>query len=61
MQMPDVPNVVRDQEKKITYTVMAYRQLSRDECVAAVRYFRSTKEGRKLKPNTNYTIYTTIR
>ena len=60
MKMPDVSNVATDSTRNITFNVMAYRALSKSELTAAVRYFRSTKAGRKLKSNSTYTIVTTF-
>jgi len=60
MQMPNVSNVAKDDERNITFNVLAYRKLSESELLRAIRYFRSTKQGRKLKKNTTYTILSTI-
>lgn len=57
MKMPDVRNVIRDEEGDITYVVMAYRKLSRPELVQAVRVFR-TQHRKKIKPGTTITIQT---
>ena len=37
MQMPHVLNVLEDGSRKIRYEVMAYRSLSREELIVAVR------------------------
>lgn len=60
MQMPDVSNVAKDDLRNITFNVLAYRKLSEPELLRAIHYFRSTKQGRKLKKNTTYTIVSTI-
>lgn len=58
MQMPSVSHVAKDPERNITFNVLAYRQLSQAEVLQSIRYFRSTKSGRKLKNNMTYTIST---
>ena len=58
MELPTVKNVLRDPKKRITYEVMAYRELTERELIAAVRTFRATKQGRRVRRNTTYTIIT---
>ena len=60
MKAPSISNVVRDEKRNITINVMAYRKLSERELVQSVRYFRSTKQGRRLKKNSTYTIMSII-
>lgn len=62
MQLPNVPNVVRDEERNITYTVLAYRRLTRDECLMAISQANRTKTGKpkRPKPNTKVEITTII-
>ena len=60
MQIPDVSNIAKDEKRNITFNVMAYRKLTEAELVQAIRYFRSTKQGRKLKNNSTYTIVSII-
>lgn len=60
MEMPGVKNTIVDDEKKITYHVMAYRELTRVEVVNAVRHFLSTQK-KKPKPNSTITIVSLIR
>jgi len=60
MQFPNVSNLAKDEERNITFNVMAYRKLTESELVMAIRVFRSTKQGRKLKKNTTYTIISVI-
>ena len=59
-KMPHVKNVLQDERRNITYEIMAYRSLSKPELITAVRVFRSTKQGRKVKNNTLYRIYSII-
>jgi hypothetical protein len=60
MNPPNVSNIARDADRNITFNVLAYRTLSQQELLMAIRYFRSTKQGRKLKANTTYTIVSVI-
>lgn len=60
MQSPSVSNVIRDSETNITINVLAYRKLTELELRRAIGYFRSTKQGKKLKRNTQYTIVSII-
>lgn len=60
MQMPNVDNIARDDATNITINVRAYRKLSEQELIRSIRYFRSTKQGRRLKKNSTYTIISTI-
>ncbi len=58
MQMPSVSHVAKDPERNITFNVLAYRQMSQADVLQSIRYFRSTKSGRRLKKNTTYTMST---
>jgi hypothetical protein len=60
MNMPDVSNIAKDPARNITFNVMAYRTLTQPEVMMSIRYFRSTKAGKKLKNNTTYTIVSII-
>jgi hypothetical protein len=60
MELPNIKNTIIDEDKKITYHVMAYRELNREERVGAVRYFLSTQK-KKPKPNSTITIVSLIR
>ena len=57
--MPDVDNVIADPARDITYVVKAYRRLTREEMVAAVRAFH-LKNRKKLKPGQTVTIVSLI-
>ena len=37
MQRPDIRSTIKDEARNITYHIMAYRALSKDEMVIAVR------------------------
>lgn len=58
--MPNISNVAKDEKQNITFNVIAYRKLTEDELRQSIRYFRSTKEGRRIKKNTTYTIVSII-
>ncbi|MCH8151410.1 MAG: hypothetical protein IH830_03440 [Planctomycetes bacterium] len=60
MQLPDVANVAMDRERNIRFVVTAYRRLSRQELLAAVRTFFSMKGAPRPKPNSTYEIITVI-
>lgn len=52
MEQPGVRNVIRDAERKVTFVVMAYRQLTREEMVFAVRAYLSQRRGKPKKGST---------
>jgi len=60
MEMPSVKNVARDQKRNITYEVMAYRELTREEVDRAVRRFLSTERGWPAWRNLVCTIVTLV-
>lgn len=60
MKMPDVSHIVKDEARNITYDVRAYRQIATQEAVLAIRHFRSTKQGKRLKANSSYIIWTVL-
>lgn len=56
MEMPKIKTVLKDEQNDITYEVLAYRRLSRDELVLSVRAALSSmkkskrpKRGQKLQ------------
>lgn len=55
-----VATVVRWTEQNITFDVMASRPLTRTEAALVIRVFRSSKEGRRLRRNRRYTLYSII-
>lgn len=60
MQMPDVKNTIVDPEKKVTYHIMAYRQLTREEMVLSVRQFLSQKRTSRVRRGSTITIVSII-
>ena len=57
MEMPTVKNVAVDKVNGITYEVMAYRQITQGEMLAAIRQANGTKK-RKPKRGTKFTLIT---
>lgn len=60
MQLPNVSNILKDPENDVTYDVIAYRKLSRNEIIQAIRYYHSQKKTKKLKKGTSVKIITII-
>lgn len=60
MKSPDIVSTIKDEERNITYRIVAYRTLSRPEKVAAVRSFHSQKRKPKIKNGSTVTILTII-
>ena len=61
INMPNVENIIVDPEKNITYRIMAYRTLAREEKVAAVRVFLANlPKTKRPKKNQDITFVTTI-
>ena len=57
-QLPNVKNTATDQQTGVTYNIMAYRTLTREEIVLAIRHALS--QQKKPKRGTTLTIITTI-
>jgi len=60
MEPPSVSNSIRDEKNGITYNVVAYRKLSREEIVLAIKHHRASKKTKKPKKGTTVTIVTII-
>lgn len=60
MEMPAVENVINDPTNGLTYRVMAYRVLSREEVIRSVSTHASKQRVKKSKPGTVITILTVI-
>ena len=58
MELPTIPHVLTDAPRNTRYVVLAYRQLSDSEVVAAVRFY--LMHNKRPKKNTELTITTTI-
>ena len=60
MESPNISNIIKSLDGNITYDVLAYRTLSRQEIVAAIQVFNSQNKRKRIKPGTTITILTTI-
>jgi len=60
MQMPNIRSTIKDPRKKITYHVMAYRTLTREELVIAVQQYNSQKKNKKPKLGEEIIILSSI-
>lgn len=61
MEMPKVRSTLIDSGSNVTYHVLAYRPLTREEMVLSVRhYWAQKKKVRKIKPGTEITIISII-
>lgn len=49
LEAPNVRNTIRDEEYNVTYHIMAYRQLSREEMIVTVRDYLSQPRIRRRK------------
>ena len=57
MQPPTIMTTLRDNDNNVTYNVLAYRHLSRDELIMSVRMYHSQPSvRRRKKPFKNATI-----
>ena len=59
MEMPNVAHEIRDQRRRVTYTVMAYRRLEEWEVKKVVRAFLANTRKRA-KAGTGITIMTVL-
>ena len=60
MDLPDIVSTLVDNEKNITYKVFAYRKLTREELILAVRHFYAQKKKPKGRPGQTINILSTI-
>jgi len=60
MEQPNIINTLVDSEKNITYEVVAYRKLSREELVLAVRHFYAQKKKPRVRPGQKVRIISII-
>lgn len=57
MEQPNVRSTIRDEEHNMTYHVMAYRPLTREELIQSVRVYHSQPRFRRRKtPERNKVI-----
>ena len=59
MELPNIPHTIRDPERDVTYVVMAYRKLAREEVVQMVRLHQSQKRT-KPKRKSRIVIHSTF-
>lgn len=59
MEMPNIPHAIKDPNNQVLYVVMAYREISREEAVQAIRAFNA-QSGRLPKKGSRITIITTL-
>ena len=60
MVMPNVKNTLVDSGSNVTYHVMAYRSLTREEMLLSVRQYWSQAKKQKLRAGTVITIVSII-
>ena len=60
MEMPNVKNTLVDSGSNVTYHVMAYRPLTKEEMLLSVHQYWSQTKKRKLKAGTVITIVSII-
>lgn len=58
--MPNVENIMKDEARGITYRVMAYRTLTRDEIISSIGAFLASRKRKKLARGVTVTIMTII-
>lgn len=49
MEMPNVENILRDEQHNVTYRVLAYRRLTRQELLSSVGMFHAQPKNRRRK------------
>lgn len=59
MELGDVPHTIKDRASDVTYVVMAYRELTRDELVRTVRMHQSQAKA-KPKAGSRVTIFSSL-
>lgn len=59
MEGPHIPHRIRDRSRKVTFVVMAYRQLALEETLQIIA-LHLRQQRRKPKANTVVTILTSI-
>lgn len=59
MEMPSVDNFVHDEERNVKFNIKAYRKLTPEEAITAMRFFYSQRK-RKPKKNSQVIIMSLI-
>jgi predicted transcriptional regulator len=58
MERPTVKNIIKDDRKNITFVILAYRKLTKEEMVDTVRSLWSQKKPPKILPGQEVVIET---
>ncbi|MCY1253044.1 hypothetical protein D9M68_122890 [compost metagenome] len=56
MKPPSISNIIKDPQRGLTYNVLAYRTLTREEMLQAVQSFLLRNRGRALRKGKVITI-----
>ena len=59
MELPKIENVMKDARREVTYRIMAYRHLSHDEMITAIRAAHTMKPWMQRRRNYTFTILRT--
>lgn len=57
---PTIMSSIQDPRSKVTYHVMAYRELTREELVLAIRTFHGQRGAKPITAGTEVTIITSM-
>ena len=60
MQQPDVRTTLDDTQRRVKWHVLAYRTLTKDEALMAVRGYLAQRGGKMPTPGQEVTIITTL-
>ena len=60
LKAPDVRNTVRDEEHNVTYHIMAYRTLSKEEMILTVRQYLAQPRLRRRKTRERHKVITIL-
>jgi hypothetical protein len=60
VRIPDVLNTIVDRKREITYHIMAYRPLTREEMALALRQYWAQKGSLKVERGSTVTIVSVI-
>ena len=60
MKLPDVRTEFRDEGRKVTFVLLAYRTVTRQEAVFAIARFMQKKPKPKLAAGSTVTVITTF-
>lgn len=56
MQIPHIQNVIKDEQKDITFVVMAFRKLTGQETLTIVNNFLALNRKKRFKKHSTITI-----